>query len=287
MPVVLRLLAGRGIWAGVAGLALAAPASAQPPDDPIAASNRLIDPWVAPGVRLTAADAPWLVPAAEPQPLPPGPPGKALLSRITSQMPANGPQAAAPAPVTWSAPVRRPVASVLPTSTRPMIPCEPAVIAPVAAPLMEAPLPPPRALTPEDGEQQTATPAPPAPPPLPPPPAAAPTPSVPEEDPPPRPVTSIRFLDDPPPPAVDETTLMAIIRRGGTATGNAADIRAAVERICRGKVAACQTEIAGERQVRVMLTVHTAADWQRLYERMQNLAELGEYGLLFQVRVEK
>jgi hypothetical protein len=86
---------------------------------------------------------------------------------------------------------------------------------------------------------------------------------------------------------VDETTLMAVIRRGGAATGNATDIRAAVERICRGKVAACQTEVAGERQVRVMLTVHTAADWQRLYERMQNLAELGEYGLLFQVRVEQ
>lgn len=285
MPVMLRLLAGRGIWAGVAGLALAAPVSAQPPDDPIAASNRLIDPWVAPGVRLTAADAPWLVPAPEPQPLPPAPSGKAMLARITSQMPTSGPQAAAPAPVTWSAPSRRPVASVLPTSTRPMIPCEPTFIAPVAAPAMEPPLPPPRALTREDGEQQAATPV----PPVPPPPPVPSTPSVPapEEDPPPRTVTSIRFLDDPPPPAVDETTLMAVIRRGGAATGNATDIRAAVERICRGKVAACQTEVAGERQVRVMLTVHTAADWQRLYERMQNLAELGEYGLLFQVRVEQ
>lgn len=79
---------------------------------------------------------------------------------------------------------------------------------------------------------------------------------------------------------------MAIIRRSGAAAGTAADIRAAVERVCRGKSVACQTEVAGERQVRVLLTVHTAADWQRLYERMQNLPELGEYGLLFQVQVE-
>jgi hypothetical protein len=80
---------------------------------------------------------------------------------------------------------------------------------------------------------------------------------------------------------------MAVVRRGGAANGSAADIRAAVERVCRGKVVTCQTEVAGERQVRVMLTVHSAADWQRLYDRMQNLPELGEYGLLFQVRVEK
>ena len=38
MPAVPRILVGRGVWAGVAGLALATPVVAQPPEDPIAAS---------------------------------------------------------------------------------------------------------------------------------------------------------------------------------------------------------------------------------------------------------
>ena len=57
MPSVLRSLANRGLWAGLTGLMLTAPTAAQPPDDPIAASNRLSDPWVAPR-QVTPIEAP-------------------------------------------------------------------------------------------------------------------------------------------------------------------------------------------------------------------------------------
>jgi hypothetical protein len=171
-----------------------------------------------------------------------------------------------------------------------MMPCEPAAVAPPpVAPKMVAPPPLPKAAHPlealppsppipeDDAEPQSAgPPAPPAPP------AAA------EDDPPVKPVTTIRFLDETEPPAKDDdTVMMAVVRRGGSTTGTAADIRAAVDRVCHGKVVACQTEVAGERQVRVTLTVHTVADWQKLYERLQRLPELGEYGLLIEARTEK
>ncbi len=288
MPGGLRMLTSRGVWVAAAALASAAPAAAQPPADPIAASNQLDDPWMAPSARRTAPEAPWLVPAPEPKASPSDPPGKALLARIKSPATAPATQAIAPepvtpAPVTWSAPPRRLITSALPTSTRPMIPCEPVVMAPVAAPPTEPPLPPSRNLMRSEGEPQWASP--------PPPPQAKLATTSPDDEPPPRAVTTIRFVDDPPaplvPPAVADEVIMAIVRRGGAASGSAADIRAAVERLCRGKVTACQTEVAGERQVRVMLTVHSAADWEGLYERMQNLTQLGEYGLLFQVQIEK
>jgi hypothetical protein len=110
-----------------------------------------------------------------------------------------------------------------------------------------------------------------------------------DADPPPRQITTIRFLDEipaPKPPA-DDAVIMAVIRRGGEPTGTSTDIRAAVEKVCKGKAVEWQTEVADERQVRVMLTVRSAADWERLYDRMQNLSELGAYGLIFQVRVQK
>jgi hypothetical protein len=287
---MLRRLAKRTVWAGVAGLALAGTASAQVPDDPIAASNRLVDPWVAPKAPVAPADTPWLATTAEPA-------GKALLARIvgapntahaptTVSLPTtvsappvvNPPTPAEPAQVNWSSPTGRPITSTLPTTDRPMVPCEPVVIAPPAAPKpppsppIEV-LPPPRVLTPQD-----------APPP--PPPAPTMKSTAPDDDLSQRTVTTIRFLDDPQPiPAADDDVLLAVVRRGGAATGTAADIRTAVERACHGK-AECQTEVAGERQVRVMLKVHSRDDWHRLYERMQQLPELGEYGLLFQVRVE-
>jgi hypothetical protein len=293
MPGVLRILAGRGVWAGVVGLACSAPAAAQPPDDPIAVSNRLTEPWVAPGVRLTALEAPWLVPTPEPKPVEPqtnspaNPPGKALLQRIVSRGTTDGVPAAAPAsaPVVWSAPARQLITPIFPTSARPMVPCEPIVLQPAVAPLVEPPLPPPRVLSPEDGQHQSAAPlAPPAPPTQ----RQVVIATAANDELPARTATTIRFLDEPPPPPVaDDTTLMAVIRRGGAATGSAADIRTVVERVCRGKVVTCRTEVAGERQVRVMLTVHSTDDWQRLYDRMQNRPELGEYGLLFEVRVEK
>jgi hypothetical protein len=299
------------VWAGVAGLALAAPAAAQPPEDPIAASNRMIDPWVAPKAPIMEAEGQWKVPsAAEPA-------GKALLARIKSQAATQAPtptpaptviaptqgtpptptitaatpalppapampiEPAAstipdPAPVSWSAPPRKPITNILPTSDRPMIPCEPVAAAPPKPPV-DPPaerLPPPTPLKPET-------------------PPAPPQPSTmkatpPDDDPPARTVTTIRFLDEPAakPPADDDNLILAIVRRGGSTTGTAADIRTAVEKTCNGK-AECQTEVCGERQVRVMLTVKNQADWDKLFERMQNLPELGEYGLLFQVRVEK
>ena len=291
MPGVLRILVGRGIWAGVAGLVLATPVIAQPPEDPIAASNRLMDPWVAPGARSPALDAPWLVPTSDAKPMPANASGKALLDRITSHPLTEAAPTAAPIPnslgmlmpVVWSAPAHQPITPIMPTANRPMIPCEPAVAAPTTAPPMDPPLPPPRVLTPEGGEPQSAT------PPAPRTQQPVMTTATATDDPPQRTITTVRFLDDPPPPppATDDNAVMAVIRRGGVATGSAADIRAAVERACRGRVVTCQTEVAGERQVRVVLSVHTDTDWQRLYDRMQGLPELGEYGLLFQVHIEK
>jgi hypothetical protein len=104
----------------------------------------------------------------------------------------------------------------------------------------------------------------------------------------PKPITTCRFLDDPPPatPAADDSVIMAVLRRGGPTAGTAADIRKAVEATCK-KAVDCQTEVAGERQVRVLLTVRSVEEWQRFYARLQELADLGEYGLLFQVRIEK
>jgi hypothetical protein len=277
MPGVLRSLTGRGVWTGVVGLALAAPAAGQEPDapaDPIAASNRMTDAFHRPAaVVLMAADAPWLMSPAGEQAAAPAP------------VPLR---TAVPMPVIWSAPPRAPrAAAPLPTSNRPMIPCEPVGPPPVVlAPRMEAPplppapepLPPPRPLAPE-----------PAPPPPPPPPQPTMTAAPEVELSAPKPVTTCRFLDDPAPakPPADDAVIMAIIRRGGAATGSAADVRKAVEMACRTKAVECQTEVAGERQVRVLLTVKSAADWQRVYDRMQELPNLGEYGLLFQVRVEK
>jgi hypothetical protein len=275
MPSMLRMLGNRGLWAGLAGLALTVPAAAQPADDPIAASNRTTDPWVAPRQLPEPADTPWL-PTAEPR-------GKTLPSRVIGPPSEEAP----PALVSWTAPVRRPITPAVPIPDRPMMPCEPVPAdhlrtdvqrppTPPEPPLrpME-PLPPPRPMTPEDLPE-------------PPPPPILTTVAMPAEEPRPRKITTVRFLDDPPPkPAGDDAVILAMIRRGGAPTGTAADIRAAVEKACRNKVVGCQTEVAGERQVRVLLTVHSTAEWQKLYEGLQELPELGEYGLIFQVKVGK
>jgi hypothetical protein len=288
MPGVLRSLAERSLWAGAVGLALAGPAAADGPEvptDPIAESNRLTDPFHRPPViQLMAADAPWLTPAARgPAPLP----AATTVQRPPEPLPPQPPPVSMS--VNWSAPARRPmVAAPLPTSERPMIPCEPL-----------APPPPPVAFAPPRMEPPSMPPAPePLPPPrlappAPPPPTSAKRPvmtAAPDDDfHAPRPVTTCRFLDDvgPPKPAADPVDIIAVIRRGGPATGSAVDVRKAVEAACRTKAVECQTEVAGERQVRVLLTVRSETDWQRLYARLQDLPDLGEYGLLFQVRVEK
>jgi hypothetical protein len=289
MPGVFRSLADRVVWAGVVGLGLAGPAVADDgPElpaapDPIAASNRLTDPFHRPAViLLTAAEAPWLnPPAGEPLAAPPVPPHAVAPPPPPVQQ-----------PVTWSAPRRQPAPPPpLPTSDRPMMPCEPVAIAPpppplaLAAPRMEAPpapepLPPPRPLAPVE--------APPPPPKAEPKPKPAMTATTDDDFRAPKPITTCRFLDDPPAakPAADDTVMMAVLRRGGPAAGSAADIRKAVEATCK-KAVECQTEVAGERQVRVMLTVRSMDDWHRFYARLQDLSDLGEYGLLFQVRVEK
>jgi hypothetical protein len=167
-----------------------------------------------------------------------------------------------------------------------MIPCDPVNVpkpplVALAPPRMEPPaqgpvmLPPPRPLTPDA--------APPAP--------SKPTLAAAEDDdfPAPKPITTCRFIDPPTPamPATEDAVIMAVIRSGGSPTGSVVDIRTAVETLCRKKAVECQTEVAGERQLRVMLTVKSSADWQRLYERLQSLPDLGEYGLVFQVKVEK
>jgi hypothetical protein len=273
--------------------------------DSIAASNRLTDPFHRPAViLLTAADAPWLnPPPREPMPVVPAP----VLPQVAPTPPVQQ-------PVTWSAPRRQPVPPPLPTSDRPMMPCEPVAIAPppdpappvappvaLAAPRMEppsmtVPLAAPRVEPPtREGEapvqpvaqsarQEPRSPGPAAPSK----PKPAMTATTDDDFHAPKPITTCRFLDDPPsakPPA-DDTILMAVIRRGGPAAGTAADIRKAVEATCK-KAVDCQTEVAGERQLRVLLTVRSVEEWQRFYARLQELSDLGEYGLLFQVRIEK
>ncbi|HEY1379570.1 MAG TPA: hypothetical protein VGF55_22390 [Gemmataceae bacterium] len=280
MPGVLRSLAGRGVWAGVVAAALAPRAAAQGPelpDDPIAASNRLTAlPGPPPEIRLTAAEVPWLVPSAdEPPPLPAAP--QALAAAPLPPGPPPVPMA-----VTWSAPPHRPAGLVmrptpLPTSDRPLLPCEP--IAPPTMTPPAAPLPPPKPQPPGDPHAG-----------IPPPPAQPTMRAAADDDPPAKPVSTCRFLDEPvqwkPAAADDGGAILAVVRRGGIATGSAGDIRAAVEKLCRSKAVECQTEVAGERQVRVLLTVSSPADWQRLYNRLQEMPELGEYGLVFQVRVK-
>src|SRR5437879_6333172 len=96
---MLRSCANRTLWAGVVGLGLTAPAAAQPPADPIAASNRLTDPWVAPKQIALPAEGP--------------------VTRVAHPSPE------ANTPVTWSAPTRRPITPILPTPERPMMACEP------------------------------------------------------------------------------------------------------------------------------------------------------------------
>jgi hypothetical protein len=205
-----------------AAWALQAAAAAEPPAgaNPIAASN-----------HLTAAPAP---PRAEPP---------------------------APQAVTWTAPAKRPpTAAVLPTSDRPLVPCEPAPPPPPAPPPHRDEWATPKA-------QLTATPEPmlTAPQPLP----------------------TCRFADPPPPARDDGPVLLAVVRRDGGAVGAAdtAVVRRAIEETCRTTARACQTEVTGDRQVRVLLTVQTERDWQMLFERLQALAELGNHGVVFQVRV--
>jgi hypothetical protein len=143
--------------------------------------------------------------------------------------------------------------------------------------------------------------APPAVPPLP----VPPPPEVPKADPPPpkvtmtaapdaslpapRPLTTCRFADPAPPPPADDPVIFAVVRRdGGAAAGTTAGpavVQRAIEDLCRTAARECQTEVTGERQVRVRLTVRAAADWQALYGRLQMLAELGNYGVVFQVRI--
>src|SRR5204863_3848609 len=85
----------------------------------------------------------------------------------------------------------------------------------------------------------------------------------------PKPVTTCRFLDAPAPPkpAADGEVIMAVIRRAGSANAGVAGLRKTVETACRAKAVDCQTEVADERQVRVLLTVRSHADWQQLYAR--------------------
>jgi hypothetical protein len=261
MAVVLRSLAKRRVTAVLAAIAFVPAAAAQPGDDPIAASNRMTDPWVAPKPVVTPVEAPWLVPAE--------PKGKLLLQRITAK-----PAEEAPA-VIWEAPVRRPLEPTMPVPDRPMMPCEPVFVAaptPRACDPSKMPLPRPRPMCPGDVTLD--------------PPVAVVTASA--EEPAPAHVKSIRFLEEPSSsPRREDTVIMAMIRRGGTTAARVSDVRSALERVCHGSTIDCQTEVAGERQIRVVLTVPTAAEWDGLFERLQQLSDLGEYGLVIEVHVKK
>jgi hypothetical protein len=261
MPALLRSY--RGFSAVVVALALTTTASAQPADDPIAASNRMTDPWVAPKPVLTPVEAPWLTPAE--------PKGKAMLTRITTPVvePRVTETPAAPPAVVWSTPVRRPIESAMPMPERPMMPCEPFVASPTPKPttaLAQGEPPPctesvalekPVAVIQASGEQPASR------------------------------TEVIRFVDDARPATSDRSEVMAMIRRGGGARARVSDVRAAVEQVCHGRVLECQTEVAGEMQLRVVLTVRSTDDWEGLYERLELLPDIGEYGLLLQVHVKK
>jgi hypothetical protein len=72
-----------------------------------------------------------------------------------------------------------------------------------------------------------------------------------------------------------------------TAPTDSEALRKTVEGICRAAaVTEVQTEMAGDKQVRVTLTLHSQAEWQTLYAQMQSLPELGDHGILFRVHVK-
>jgi hypothetical protein len=260
MPAVLRSWTNRGVSTALVAFAVTAAAGAQPADDPIAASNRMTDPWVAPRPVVTRVEAPWLVPTESK--------GKILLERITSK-----PVDEEPA-VNWAAPIRKPLEPTMPVPDRPMMPCEPVFVAATNPHLCGSgsqPLPPPRPMCPADVS------------------LAPPVEVVPAsaEEPAPRGVPAIRFVDETPSSPRDDAAVMAMIRRGGARTARVSDIRSAVERVCHGTTIDCQTEVAGERQIGVVLTVRSVVEWDCLYERLQQLSDLGDYGLMVEVRVKK
>lgn len=226
----------------------------QPAMDPIAESNRLTHSSRSPMLESPTLEAPWLMPSASHVPPPP---------RLqTPASPAAG-RTTISIPVTWTSPQRQsPVQSRLPTSDRPMIPCEPCE-PPPPAPVCEQP----NFEIPTPVEVLKCTPVAPV---------AAPVQSV----------SMCRFADLPNLKKPEPDAIIAVIRRGGSPVGSASEIRKAVETVCQDRVVDCQTEIAGERQVRVMMTVRSLADWQQLYAGLQELNELGEYGLVFQVRIK-
>ena len=171
-----------------------------------------------------------------------------------------------------------------------MMPCEPLVASPPAKPMAAlspaGPLPPPRPLCPDDVtlEEPVVVTLPAAVP------VAKPLAVVPAaaEEPAPRKVSTIRFIDESPmPPANATPIILAVIRRSGATTARVSEVRAAVEHVCHGRAVDCQAEVAGEKQLRVTLTVGSAADWADLYERLEQLPDIGEYGLLFEVHVKR
>jgi hypothetical protein len=105
----------------------------------------------------------------------------------------------------------------------------------------------------------------------------------------PRPVRTCRFVEEPTKPApADDAVIFAVIRRTAdpaAATADAAVVRRAIEDACRATARECQTEVTGDRQVRVLLAVRAAQDWRALFGCLQELPELGSYGVVFQVRV--
>lgn len=238
-----------------ATLACAAQAIAQQPAiDPIAESNRLTNSSRASILESPTLEAPWLMPSASRVPPPP--------HLQTPVSPAVG-RTVISIPVTWTAPQRQsPIQNRLPTSDRPMIPCEPCE-PPPPAPVCEQP----KIEIPTPVEVLKCTPVAPA---------VAPVQSV----------SMCRFADLPNPKKPEPDSIIAVVRRGGSPVGNVAEIRKAVEIACQNRVEDCQTEVAGERQVRVMMTVRTLEEWQQLYAGLQDLPELGEYGLVFQVRIK-
>ncbi len=268
-------------WMMAGALAAAAgPVRADEPvwRNPIAASNALTVPppaapreaksvvAVAPAEKSLALPGAATVTAyAPPKPVVVVPPvprpvvmaAPPIAARTPVALPPTTAVMAPPPPVVWSAPRGERFVGGLPVSERPMVPCEP------VSPPPERPRPPVTTTT----AKLTA--------------AAEPA----------KPLATCRMCEpgDAKPAVVDDT-ISAVVRRAGTAPVRPTDpvaLRRAVAAACHEVSGTVETQDLGDKQVKVAVSVPSAREWALLYARLQGLPELGDYGLVVQVRVGK
>ncbi len=255
----------------------------------------LMPPAPAPRSVTSPAAVPGPAPVTTHVPAPSAPPAGVGAPAMPIHTSLSVPPPPSPLSVTWAAPSRRTApGSSLPTSDRPMMPCDPVAAAPpapapVVAPPAPAPMPPAPATWSAVARDK----------PLPPPTPVTP-PAAKAELPAPTPISSCRFVERPKPepakpapakpaPAADKVFYAAIRGQWQTASGgsDAEALRQTVEAACRAaEVPEARAEVVGEKQVRVVLTVRNQGQWQQLYDRLRAMQELGDQGVVFQVRVK-